>query len=188
MFWCLLGAQPTSHYCQPIAYSRQWQVSSRQIVNLRSRFGPLCSHSRGYFLRQAFRGFRPFAAKSKTGLVSPQQSLAVLVQFRDLSISKSRNRTFVGENQLLKLAGNNAAAACDLPAPKRMDGCPRCHGCNKACTTAINPDCASPSGQGDLGPTTHVHPQRAQLVELGNRRFVGIAVDDLQVSPFAGFQ
>ena len=45
----------------------------------------------------------PLAAKSKTGLISPQHSLAVLVQFRDLSIAKSQNRTYVGENQLLRL-------------------------------------------------------------------------------------
>ena len=72
--------------------------------------------------RPAWQRYQPFAAKSKTGLISLQQSLAVPVQFRDLCITKSRERTFVGEYQLLKLSGSSAASpdfeVCDLAAAK----------------------------------------------------------------------
>ena len=61
------------------------------------------------FCTASMQRFQTVAANFKTGSISQQQSSAVTVQFRDLSIAKSRNRTFVGENQLLKLAGSSTA-------------------------------------------------------------------------------
>lgn len=55
--------------------------------------------------------YLPFAAKAKTGSISPKQSLTVPVQFRDLFIAKSRKLTFTGDNQFLTVGGNSVSIA-----------------------------------------------------------------------------
>ena len=61
--------------------------------------------------RPAGQRYLPFAAKAKTGSISPKQSLTVPVQFRDLFIAKSRKLTFTGDNQFLTVGGNSVSIA-----------------------------------------------------------------------------
>ena len=53
--------------------------------------------------------YPPFAKHKEIGPISIYRSLAVPVQFRDLFIAKSRQRTFVEDNQFLAVAVNSAA-------------------------------------------------------------------------------